>query len=427
MRQIELQTRFPDTDSSRLRRLNAIFAYLAATDHPLQSYYRSRGLGTRPIVLESLKDLREIPVLDKQVLKDWHRDGLLYKSVPPGTVYSHTSGSTGAPFMTAVDPATARLRSLVEASFQRSAGLNPVMRELRIWRTKTLAPDMAELVRRGQIGFVFIDGPGFVKMSEEAQLRLLYERIVDFRPQVIRGYAGIIAKLAAYIHRTGASIPRLEVVLPVAEFLAKSEWRLCEQSFGCPVVNLYGGTEAPAVAISLGADLKFRVARNLYLLDAGEVIGQEGGQVSCEMLITDLSNRSMPLIRYKNGDLCAIDIDQSRYDISDLSEIVGRRNDVMTLPDSTTISPHVWFVAFRDLTWLASFQIHQNEQGDVELFYCPSMAVTSEQVLRLENAARGVCGRYLTSITQITRNDGLNTVKRKVITVSYQANALNKK
>ncbi len=420
-RQLELRTRFPETDGSRLERLNQIFKPIARNQHPLHGFYTSQGLGKNAIKLDTLEDLRQIPVIDKSLLKEWHAEGRLYANVPEGAVFSHTSGSTGRPFMTAVDMPTARLRSLVETKFQALAGLQPHMREMRIWRQKSFSNCQRDAIQRGDLSYVFIDSAEFAHLSDSERMHRIAKKIREFRPAVIKGYAGVIANLAASLLHQSEAFPRPQIVLPVAEYLSKQEWELCERVFECPVINLYGGTETPAVAQSGGSKHPFEAARHLYLLEASPLTHTDSVTDPREIIVTDLSNRAMPLIRYKNGDLCITSGANQSFDLAEITEIIGRKNDVITFPDNRSVSPHVWFVALRDLTWLLGFEIHQDATGCIEIRYFPEQDAPSTARQEIEFAASKICHGYLTSITQINKQPTQDNVKRKVITSCYRA------
>jgi phenylacetate-CoA ligase len=401
--------------------LNQVFLFISTHNHPLTEYYRTRGLGIKPIFLETLEELRQIPTLDKSVLKEWLLEGRLYKSAPSGSIYSHTSGSTGSPFMTAVDPETAHVRSLIEANFQRIAGVRHGMRELRIWRTKALTPEMIALVANQKLLFVFIDAHDFSSLTESEQMERLFETLARFKPDIIKGYAGVISKLAAYAQNTGKPVHKPKVVLPVGEYLSKSEWRRSEEIFQCPVVNLYGGTETPAVAMSDSSDHPFIIAKNLYIAEVESPGTPTEFTGHGALILTDLNNCAMPLIRYRNGDLCTLPAaNQTSFDVSNVSEFVGRSNDILTLPDGSTISPHLWFVQFREFHWIDGFLIVQNEIGNVTVEFYSHATAPSTALQQVESAARILCSRYLTSVRQINRPKSTGNAKRKVISSCYR-------
>src|SRR5262249_4946133 len=94
--------------------------------------------------------------------------------------------------------------------------------------------------------------------------------------------------------------------------------------FGAPFADVYGSSELGSVAAACGLSLGMHLFDDLFVVE----VGDQG-----RILITDLANTVMPLIRYQIGDVGRLHIDlcpcgrrTSRL------EVLGRLQEVLTGP-----------------------------------------------------------------------------------------------
>jgi len=183
------------------------------------------------------------------------------------------------------------------------------------------------------------------------------EALNSMRPPWLHGYPSQLALLASYIKSLNLRLsyrPRLITV--GAEMLLTRQHKLIEEVFGCPVRQHYGLAEGVANISecpngSLHIDEDFSIvelikdeARDLY-----RIIG------------TGLFNPAFPLLRYDTGDLARLSSTQCECGRPGrvISQIVGRSNDVLVLPDRTTchLDPDS---IFNDARGVVEWQIEQS-------------------------------------------------------------------
>jgi phenylacetate-CoA ligase len=115
---------------------------------------------------------------------------------------------------------------------------------------------------------------------------------------------------------------------------------LVETVFGCPVFNRYGSREVSVIAseceshdgmLTMAEGLFIEVARNGEPARAGE---------TGEILITDLLNYGMPLIRYRIGDMGSWleGSDASGRGLPRLNSVEGRVTDFVVGDDGRLVS-----------------------------------------------------------------------------------------
>ncbi|MDB9315659.1 hypothetical protein PN462_21275 [Spirulina sp. CS-785/01] len=108
--------------------------------------------------------------------------------------------------------------------------------------------------------------------------------------RVLRGYPSRLCEVAGYLQ--GKRLPRLQAVICTGEVLFAWQMALLEATFQCPVINKYGCPEAGVAGLSCSAGrLHLQTERCFF------------EEVEGEVLVTDLYNTVMPIIRYQWGDV----------------------------------------------------------------------------------------------------------------------------
>jgi phenylacetate-CoA ligase len=107
---------------------------------------------------------------------------------------------------------------------------------------------------------------------------------------------------ARFVRDEGIGGIRPKGIISSAEVLTPENRELIETTFGCRVFDRYGCREVSVIASECGEHQGLHInADNLLVetvTDQGPVRGEDG-----EVLITDLRNFAMPLIRYRIKDV----------------------------------------------------------------------------------------------------------------------------
>ncbi len=113
---------------------------------------------------------------------------------------------------------------------------------------------------------------------------------------LIYGYASALAELARHCVDHRLPMPRSLIgVYSTAEMLDAPQRELMRQAFGCPVLNQYGCREVPNTAWEC-LQGGMHVFADLVSLESVPLQGED------RLLVTSLTNRLMPFIRYDLGD-----------------------------------------------------------------------------------------------------------------------------
>jgi phenylacetate-CoA ligase len=180
--------------------------------------------------------------------------------------------------------------------------------------------------------------------------RQYVEALLRIRPDVITAYPSI---LRLVIHSATAS--ELELIRPRAihlhsELLTEAVRAEISQAFGCDCFDDYSTFEFHHVA--------YECRRHAYHIAADNVVVEfvrdgrpvENGQQG-ELLLTGLTNRAMPLLRYAIGDVGAAGAQfcGCGRGFPTMQLLQGRVDDFIVLPSGRCFSPRMVNPAFENL------------------------------------------------------------------------------
>lgn len=129
------------------------------------------------------------------------------------------------------------------------------------------------------------------ELSSENLVRVV-GKIYEFKPQHLRGYVSSLYILAKYCLDNRITIEGIESINPISENLYDYQREVMERAFACSVFEEYCCNDGGACAWECEAH------EGLHYFMERAIIEQIDG----EMIVTDLWNRAMPFIRYRNGD-----------------------------------------------------------------------------------------------------------------------------
>jgi phenylacetate-CoA ligase len=282
--------------------------------------------GTDPMAL-----LRTLPLLEQRTLQQ-NGAALLTAGLRTRTSRKSTGGSTGAP-VTIVKDADGIAREMAGTwAAMEAYGLQIGDRAVRFWGTPLTASRRLRF-RLSDIAMNRIRLSAFNLDDEDFQD--YWRRCLRFRPTWMVGYASLLHMFAEWIEGRGldGSALGLRVVMPTSEPMSDQQRAQVEAVFNAPTYDEYGAGEVGGVAYGCERGRLHVVAENVVV----ELLDQDGrpvepGEVG-EVVVTDLTNRAMPLLRYRLGDRATLGTgcDCGRGSQT-IDKILGRIHDVVYTP-----------------------------------------------------------------------------------------------
>jgi len=324
----------------------------------------------RPNDITFAKDLTKLPVLNKHLIKRNFSE--LKARVFPlkKTVQTSTGGSTGEPLMfysTKDDQLNWGGARLLRARGWAGYKLGD---KIVYMHKRIIYPLIQEKITKWPKALLrrslYIDPATISKetMSHNVQ------QIEEAQPKFIAGYPSAIYLLARFIEREGRLRFRPEAIMTGGEQLYDHQRGLLEKVFECETYDRYGSWEVHNIASECPEHMGLHIAvENIVLevvddADLPVTVRREG-----RILLTNLQNYAMPLIRYDIGDLGVIS-DKVCFcgrGLPLLSKLSGRTTDVI-LTRSGRLIPGI-ALPFRFLARLGveQFQMLQESYDSVIL------------------------------------------------------------
>jgi len=327
--------------------------------------------------IENLSDVARLPILTKKQIQE-SGAAMTAQIVPESKrLRNQTGGSTGSPlqFWVDVERFSSRLASTVRHN--EWAGYRPGDWTTYLWgarldlstkKTFTAGPRNYWLDRRLELNTSNID---------EQDWSRFIERIRKYRPQVMIAYASAAVEFAHEVTRRNEPLT-FRSIITTAEVLTLAQRQLLEQTFSGKVFNRYGCREVSVIA----SECEFHhmhVNADALLLEIEPDRGLPLG--TGRVLVTDLLNRSMPLIRYDIGDAARWRTDQAcacGRTLPLIENIEGRTTDFLVMPDGRIISGPALTLVVADMAQVSQVQFVQFSRTEVMLKVVPGRAYGEE-------------------------------------------------
>jgi phenylacetate-CoA ligase len=335
-------------------------------------FYRERfgKLGLTPDDIRSLDDLPKVPVLSRADVRRNFPGRMTAGNVSPRRrVLDRTSGSTGTPLEFYRDRAV-RDRTLAAFLFFDSwAGIRPGDRTTHIGAPQpfNVRSRLFALLRGHE------DIPVFGLDARNTD-RIL-ARLAKIGPDLIEGYASAVFQVALAALSRGVRL-RPRAVVTTSDSLPAAE--PVEEAFGCRAFNRYGNREiCGALAQDCGSGKGLHVNTELCVLEVADDRGlpvPEGGRG--RVLVTDLHNMVMPLIRYDTGDVAASGGEcPCGRGFPLINALEGRSSEFLVSPRGLRISPvalgHFLFVTRPYAGRILKYQAEQRGAARVDFRFVP--------------------------------------------------------
>jgi phenylacetate-CoA ligase len=307
-------------------------------------------------------DATQLPALTKQTVVE-QRDAMVAGGPDQaGIKLGYTGGSTGKPLaFYYTDEKIERMRAGMMRSY-RWAGWRQGDKVLNFWGARHDIKRHSKPFDRLRRYTAAEQTLGAYEFSE-ADLLSWARHIRSWRPTLLQGYASILAELAQYVLANNMRMPStIKGVFSTAEVLYDWQRTAIEAAFSCTVFNQYGCREVPNIGLQC-AHGNFHIFSDLVKLESMPVDGEQ------RLLVTSLTNRVMPMIRYELGDLGRLKAGQcscgSSFPMMELD--VCRKNDLVVTPGGRTIYPS-YFVHLLDAhDGIEQFQFVQTAPGNIVL------------------------------------------------------------
>ena len=345
--------------------------------------------------IKGIHNWEDIPIMSKKKLQGDHRSKIPSSLLNKKHYISHTSGSSGQPFVFVKDKFTHALTWMnIEKSYN-SVGISLSDKQARFYGAPMPLLDFYKerlkdfLMNRQR--FIIFD-------LTDAILKKWVEVFSKNKFKYIYGYTSSILVFSRYLIENNIVLknrcPTLKCCIVTSEMCTSIEKDIIEKAIGVPVYNEYGASEFGIIGFNKNGNY-WNVADEMFYLEVvdeyGDVLenGQEG-----KLICTSLHNRGTPFIRYEIGDIVIINKNKGK---TILTNIIGRTNDIAILPSGKKVPGLSFYYAVHDA--LVDYEKDVIEHQVVQIakdYFVVNMVVANNVPLKMINdRLQSVFNKYL--------------------------------
>jgi phenylacetate-CoA ligase len=371
------------------RRLTLLLKHAYAT----VPYYRALfdEAGVAPQQIESLKDLKKIPVTRKADLQVLNHQSIVSSLFHLRDLRREcTSGSTGQPFGIYYEHDFVTLRNLL---FLRA--LNAV--GYRIGQKILLITDTRNKHSRN-----ILPGWHYAAILESPQHHFnLLNRV---KPAVLYGCKTSLKLLAEHAMEAASVGHKPGKIISTAESLDRATRTQLAKTFDAEVYDFYGLSEMGIVGWECYAHTGYHLAEDSTIVEylpADDIAG------ASKLVMTNLNLYAMPLIRFETGDLVLPGTNKNcpcGRTFTQFEQIEGRIADVIRMKNGSKISPYRLTCALENVAGLKTYQVIQKNLDSIMVKFEPGSFGKGAKEEQIRHTVKKVLGDDIQILIEKTTN-----------------------
>lgn len=326
-------------EALQLERLRPLIVHAYHTT----KYYKKLfdEIAFNPAKLKNFDDIKAIPVLTKNIIRE-NLSSLLSTAYSKNQIhFSETGGTTGVKMKFYRNNSCLSPKEAARYRFEKWTGWDVGERMGLVW---TAQQDyvghwtVKEKIKNGLFERQVVL-PAAILNKEELQS---YTReLFDKKPTMIRAFTSPLYEVARVLLDNNYRMSSVKGIVTTGEPLHSHQRELIEQAFACKVFDSYRSREAGPLAQECSEHNGMHINAESMYLEIVEPAEEENFDAGIgEIIITDLLNYGMPLIRYEMGDMGAVSKRKCHCGrgLPLLERISGRSTDMLFTPDGRQIT-----------------------------------------------------------------------------------------
>jgi len=353
----------PALDELRDQRIRDTVIYATRAVPYYREWFAREGIDPRDVT--GAADLDRLPMLDKDLVRSQPRLFVAETAAAQRASAFSTSGTTGTPIEIHHDRRSL-LANIAYGERERTpviaicgGGFRP--KELYVgYETSTFKKVQA-----------FYEENSLLPVRPRRRFVSLLEPIERIaaianaeRPDVLVGYGGWLDVFFKTIAARGINLHPPKMVMYMGEALPRGARDCIEGRFGVPVLSRYNAVEAFKIGFFCEHRTGFHLHEDLCHV---RIVGPDGrsavpGQQG-EVVISNLVNRATVLLNYPIGDAGTISTERCPCGrtFALLSELDGRVEDIIALPDGRFVHPRTIWQVFKGDSDIFQYQLTQHD------------------------------------------------------------------
>jgi len=313
------------------------------------------------------KELVEFPVVNKDIIRS-QKDSFISKNYSRGVLSPvYTSGSTGTPFCCYQDKVKRKhvIAELIFYSEKSGYRLGSTLLQVLGNNAHNKRTKLKQWIKNHKV--VLVDS------YDDKTIEEIINKINSNSEVAFLGYASTFDSLKSYFQRNGSSMvnkKKLKGIISNGQILFDDTREAMEKAFNCRCYSRYSNEENGILGIDGIENNIFTINETHYVVEILKVNSDEPvdeGEVG-RIVLTDLYNHAMTMIRYDTGDVGSIKLlKQGSVTKRSITNFGGRKMDMIYDCNGSVVYPSVIAEHFTNLPEIKQFQIIQESKTQYRL------------------------------------------------------------
>lgn len=286
-------------ESLQTQKLNSLIIHAYKTSKWYRKVITEIGLDlSQPLTLQ---DLLKFPITTKIDIRENTTDFISSSYDPALMPKARTGGSTGVSLNLFFDEHCQKLRNGAQIFADSFSGWKPGIRVAAVWGNPPTPKTLKQKIRAFLLDrMIYLDTMDLNPSSMSSFIT----RWKEFQPEMIFGHSHSIYIFAKFVTEQGITDLRPKGIVATSMMLLDHEREIIETAFQCKVSNRYGCEEVGLIAVECEQHQGMHINSSHIILECLDENNQPAapGQAG-KLVITDLNNFGMPLIRYRVEDV----------------------------------------------------------------------------------------------------------------------------
>lgn len=347
--------------SMQIKKFRMIFEYARDNSKFYRDLYAKHDV--LDLEIKTIDDIQKVPIINKDVLRKHKIEDIMTCESNDNLDYHYTSGSSGEPFQlvsTKFENFTAHVRFV---NILMMHGYSPFKKMAVISRYNKNHKFKIEKTSR----FNIIKHLKFfpkITISIFEPIEDIINTLQVYTPFVVWSTPSILLLVANELKKRNDRL-NIPLIVLMAESVSDNDLNLLKSYIGSDVVDTYGCMESPSMAYSYNSvDYKEFLASSV-LAEVTNNRDFNGSKVG-DIIITNLVNKTMPIIRYDLGDFVGV-INDDKFPNQRIGKVHGRYDDILYFGDNYSLAFHQSYQMFEDFKECEKYKIVQHPNGEISL------------------------------------------------------------
>ena len=357
----------------------------------VEFYHRQfDALGLKPSDIKTVKDLKKLPIITKQEIRNAYPDKVIAKGFDVQNLKKYTtSGSTGMPLTVALDKDAEDFRAALFGRPFFECGLGTRKKMVIIGDNRHFPNDLTWYQKIGFLRRLYLSAT----ISVENHI----SQLVRYQPHALYSYSSYIILLANAFKNLGLREINPDIIFSTAEVLTTEARKYINSVFNTQIFDLYGCVETERLAWECKEHRGYHMDIDSTLIEFvkdGEAVAPgESGQ----LILTCLYNYAMPLIRYSIGDLGTPTDEKCPCGrgLPLMTNIVGRIDDMIYGSKDRIVVPENFANIMRNIPGIKEYRIIQENKNLIIVKFVKGQNFSERTIHRIIQDITEVVGRDL--------------------------------